>query len=168
MIRRAVERPVSTLLAALTVVVLGIFSLLRLPVSLLPSLERPSLTIVAAAPGSGREEVLERITRPLELRLASLSGVISVRSGKLPAMKITEPYSPIARASASVNPVASAGMTVGRITRRNTIQRLAPSDSSASSRLTSTSSSAGCTDRTTNGMPIKVNATVMPTHVYAT
>lgn len=79
-IRRAIERPVSTLLAALTVVVLGVFSLLRLPVSLLPSLERPSLTIVASAPGSGREEVLERITRPLELRLASLAGVTSVRS----------------------------------------------------------------------------------------
>ena len=41
MIRRAIERPVSTLLGALTVVVLGVFSLLRLPVSLLPALERP-------------------------------------------------------------------------------------------------------------------------------
>ncbi|HEV2845650.1 MAG TPA: efflux RND transporter permease subunit, partial [Thermoanaerobaculia bacterium] len=80
MIRRAIERPVSTLLGALTVVVLGVFSLLRLPVSLLPSLERPSLEITASAPGSGREEVLERITRPLELRLAALSGVTSVRS----------------------------------------------------------------------------------------
>ncbi len=80
MIRRAIERPVSTLLGALTVVVLGVFSLLRLPVSLLPSLERPSLEITASAPGSGREEVLERITRPLELRLAALSGVTSVHS----------------------------------------------------------------------------------------
>ena len=74
----------------------------------------------------------------------------------------------MARASASVKPVASAGMTVGKITRRNTIQRLAPSDSAASSRLTSTSSSAGCTERTTNGRPINVSATTTPTHVYAT
>jgi HAE1 family hydrophobic/amphiphilic exporter-1 len=79
-IRRAIERPVSTLLGALTVVVLGVFSLLRLPVSLLPSLERPRLEIAAAAPGDGREEVLERVTRPLEQRLAALSGVTSVRS----------------------------------------------------------------------------------------
>jgi hypothetical protein len=91
--------------------------------------------------------------------------VISVRIGKLPAMKITEPYSPMARASASVKPVASDGNTVGRMTRRKTIQRLAPSDSAASSMLTSTSSSAGCTERTTNGRPISVNATVTPTHV---
>ena len=80
MIRRAIERPVSTLLGALTVVVLGLFSLLRLPVSLLPALERPSLTIVATAPGLAREQVLESLTRPLEQRLAALSGVTSVRS----------------------------------------------------------------------------------------
>ncbi len=80
MIRRAIERPVSTLLGALTVVVLGVFSLLRLPVSLLPSLERPGLTITATAPGSAREELLERVTRPLEQRLAAVPGVTAVRS----------------------------------------------------------------------------------------
>ncbi|MFL6259381.1 MAG: efflux RND transporter permease subunit [Thermoanaerobaculia bacterium] len=80
MIRRAIERPVSTLLGALTVVVLGVFSLLRLPVSLLPSLERPGLAITATAPGSAREELLERVTRPLEQRLAAIPGVTAVRS----------------------------------------------------------------------------------------
>ncbi len=80
MIHRAIERPVSTLLGALTVVVLGVFSLLRLPVALLPALERPGLEITATAPGSGREEVLARITRPLEQRLAAIPGVTSVRS----------------------------------------------------------------------------------------
>ncbi len=80
MIRRAIERPVSTLLGALTVVVLGVFSLLRLPVALLPALERPGLEITATAPGSGRVEVLARITRPLEQRLAAIPGVTSVRS----------------------------------------------------------------------------------------
>jgi HAE1 family hydrophobic/amphiphilic exporter-1 len=79
-IRRAIERPVSTLLGALTVVVLGVFSLLRLPVSLLPSLERPGLTITATAPDSAREELLEGVTRPLEQRLAAIPGVTAVRS----------------------------------------------------------------------------------------
>ena len=37
------------------------------------------------------------------------SGVISVFIGRLPEMKITEPYSPTARAKASVKPVSSAG-----------------------------------------------------------
>jgi len=79
-IRQALARPVSTLLGALTVVVLGVFSLLRLPVSLLPALERPGLEITATAPGSSREEMLERVTRPLEQRLGAIPGVDSIRS----------------------------------------------------------------------------------------
>ena len=39
------------------------------------------------------------------------SGVISRTIGMLPAMKITEPYSPSARAKASAKPVSSAGVS---------------------------------------------------------
>jgi multidrug efflux pump subunit AcrB len=80
MIRRAVERPVSTLIGAVTLVVLGTVALLRLPVSLLPTLERPRLEITVEAPGHSREEVLDRLTQPLERRLAALDGVTSVRT----------------------------------------------------------------------------------------
>ncbi|HET9225303.1 MAG TPA: efflux RND transporter permease subunit, partial [Thermoanaerobaculia bacterium] len=80
MIRHAIERPVSTLIGAVTLVVLGTFSLLRLPVSLLPELERPRLEITIPAEGRAREEVLDRLTRPVERRLAALAGVTSVRT----------------------------------------------------------------------------------------
>lgn len=80
MIRQAIERPVSTLIAASALVVLGAFSLFRLPVSLLPSVERPGLEITATAEGRSRDEVLDRVTRPLERRLAALAGVTSVRT----------------------------------------------------------------------------------------
>lgn len=80
MIRQAIERPVSTLIAASALVVLGTFSLFRLPVSLLPSVERPGLEITATVEGRARDEVLDRITRPLERRLAALAGVTSVRT----------------------------------------------------------------------------------------
>ncbi len=80
MIRHAIERPVSTLIGAATLVVLGTFSLLRLPVSLLPALERPALEIEVDAEGQAREEVLETLTRPLERRLTALAGVTSVRT----------------------------------------------------------------------------------------
>ena len=80
MIRQAIGRPVSTLIAAAALVVLGAFSLFRLPVSLLPSVERPGLEITATAEGRSRNEVLDRVTRPLERRLAALAGVTSVRT----------------------------------------------------------------------------------------
>ena len=96
------------------------------------------------------------------------SGVISLIIGILPAMKITEPYSPSARAKASAKPVSSAGVTIGKITCRKVCQRLAPSVAEASSSSLLRSSSTGCTVRTTNGRPMKVSATNTPTGVKLT
>lgn len=93
------------------------------------------------------------------------SGAISLIMGRLPAMKMIEPYSPTARAKASAKPVSRAGSTAGRITRVTVCQRLAPSDAAASSNSFSASSSTGCSVRTTNGRPMKAQATTMPSGV---
>ena len=86
----------------------------------------------------------------------------------LPAMKMTEPYSPIPRANASVNPVVTAGMSGGNTIRRRMFVREAPSNAPASSVSRSKSCSTGCTVRTTNGRPTKTSATRMPSGVKAT
>ena len=90
------------------------------------------------------------------------SGAISETKGMLPAMKITEPYSPTARAKASAKPVRMAGMSAGSMTRNTVCRRLAPSEAAASSISRSKSSSTGCTVRTTNGRPMNTSATPMP------
>jgi hypothetical protein len=95
-------------------------------------------------------------------------GAISVRSGMFPEMKTTEPYSPSARANASVNPVTAAGTRIGRRTWRKVCQRPAPSTAAASSTSASRSSSTGCTVRMTKGSPMKVSAIVTPSGVNAT
>ncbi len=86
----------------------------------------------------------------------------------LPAMKITEPYSPSARAKASAKPVSRAGVTIGKITRVKVCQRVAPSVAAASSSSFCRSSSTGCKVRTTKGSPMKVSATNTPSGVKAT
>ena len=86
----------------------------------------------------------------------------------LPAMKMTEPYSPRPRAKASAKPVSSAGRIVGRMTRQKVCQRRAPSVAAASSTSGSRSCSTGSTVRTTNGRPMKISATTMPSGVNAT
>jgi hypothetical protein len=96
------------------------------------------------------------------------SVVISVLSGRLPDMKITEPYSPRARAKASVKPVTTAGSNDGNSTRLNVCHPDAPSDRAASSISSSRSWSTGCTVRTTNGRPMNVRATITPSGVNAT
>src|SRR5271170_6477646 len=94
-------------------------------------------------------------------------GVISVFIGILPAMKITDPYSPTARANESAKPVNTDGNNVGTITRQNVCQRLAPSDAATCSTSGSRSSSTGCTVRTTKGRPMNTSANVIPNGVNA-
>ena len=97
-----------------------------------------------------------------------ISGVISETIGMLPAMKITDPYSPTARAKAIAKPVSSAGISVGKTTWRKACQRLAPRLTAASSYSVSRSSRMGCTVRTTKGRPMKISATSTPSGVKAT
>ena len=90
------------------------------------------------------------------------SGAISDTIGMLPAMKITEPYSPSARAKASAKPDRIAGHKVGSTTRHNVVRRPAPSVAAASSMSGSSCSSTGCTLRTRNGRLTNTSAMVIP------
>lgn len=80
MIRHALARPVSTLIAAATLVTVGVFSLYHLPISFLPEIQRPRLELTLRAEGRSQEELLHGLTIPLERRLAAAAGVLSVRS----------------------------------------------------------------------------------------
>ncbi|MEM9558377.1 MAG: efflux RND transporter permease subunit [Acidobacteriota bacterium] len=80
MIRQALARPVSCLVAAATVVALGGLSLARLPVSLLPTMTPPRVEVTVEVPGLEQAEMVRRVTEPLESRLIAAPGVTSVRS----------------------------------------------------------------------------------------
>ena len=54
---------------------------------------------------------------------------VRTRPGMLPAIKMTEPYSPSVRASASAKPVKKAGATNGKVMRRKIVSGDAPSES---------------------------------------
>jgi HAE1 family hydrophobic/amphiphilic exporter-1 len=73
-------RPTSVLVASATAVVIGVFSLLRLPVSLLPTLERPRLVVVVEDSQRSREELVHSVVEPLERSFAAIRGVTGVRS----------------------------------------------------------------------------------------
>jgi HAE1 family hydrophobic/amphiphilic exporter-1 len=74
------RRPVSVFVATAALCALGLFSLAKLPLSLLPSIERPKLVVVAKADASSREEMLHGVTRPIERRLSSVPGITSIES----------------------------------------------------------------------------------------
>jgi HAE1 family hydrophobic/amphiphilic exporter-1 len=79
-IEEIVRRPVSVVVATLAVCALGVFSLFKLPLALLPTVERPSLVITAVAPASSRDEMLHDVTEPIERRLPSVAGITSIES----------------------------------------------------------------------------------------
>lgn len=79
MIELALRRPVSIIVASIACAVLGIFSLTKLPLSLLPTIDRPTLRITARAHLS-QDEMLHEVTEPIERRLHATPDVTSVES----------------------------------------------------------------------------------------
>ena len=80
LIQGALERPVAVVVASLAVVVLGFASLLQLPVSLLPALERPQLLVVARDDDRSREALSSEVAEVLEQRLLALGDVVATSS----------------------------------------------------------------------------------------
>jgi HAE1 family hydrophobic/amphiphilic exporter-1 len=78
--RTAIERPVTMFMISGVVILLGIMSLARLPVDLMPDITYPSLTVRVSYPGVGPLEIEELVTRPIEQALSATSGVERLES----------------------------------------------------------------------------------------
>ena len=76
----SIRRPISVIMLALSVLVLGLFSLDRLGVDLLPHIIYPEVRVRVADPGVPALIMEDRITRQLEEQLAITEGAISVQS----------------------------------------------------------------------------------------
>lgn len=78
--RLAVHRPVSTLMVALIVVIVGGISLANLAVDLMPDVTFPTISITTVYEGAGPEEVETLVTRPMEQAASSVHGVEQILS----------------------------------------------------------------------------------------
>ncbi|MCC5808481.1 MAG: efflux RND transporter permease subunit, partial [Opitutales bacterium] len=75
-----IRRPVGTLAVASVVVVMGLFFIDRLPIDLLPEIERPQIRVTANYPGTAPEIMEEQVTRVLERNLAATENLIEIDS----------------------------------------------------------------------------------------
>jgi hydrophobic/amphiphilic exporter-1 (mainly G- bacteria), HAE1 family len=80
MIRAAVRRPVATIMVFLGLVLIGVVSIRRIPVDLLPEINYPKLTVVTQYPEVQAEDVERLVTVPLEAAVTSLPRVRHVES----------------------------------------------------------------------------------------
>jgi len=76
----SVNRPVTTLMIFVAMVVLGLVSMSMLGLDLMPDLEIPAVSVMTAYQGAGPEEVETLITEPMEDTLSTISGVDEVIS----------------------------------------------------------------------------------------
>ena len=78
--RFSVRRPVFTVMATLIVIILGVVSLTRLPVDLMPDITYPTLSISTSYENASPEEIEELVTRPIEQAMSAVPGVEEVSS----------------------------------------------------------------------------------------
>lgn len=74
------QRPVFGSMAALIVLLIGSFSLTRIPQDLLPDIELPVISVITSYDNAGPEEIEELLTRPLEQVLAGVPGIREMTS----------------------------------------------------------------------------------------
>lgn len=73
-------RPITTAMFFFSVVVVGMVSVLNLPVELSPNVEYPRLSVSVAWPGVSPEAVEAHLTSPIEAELATIQGVKKISS----------------------------------------------------------------------------------------
>src|SRR6186713_433933 len=78
--RLAIHRPVTMFMISAVVTLLGIISLSRLPVDLMPEFEQPTLNVRTSYAGVGPLEIEELITRPMEQAVSAVPGITRVES----------------------------------------------------------------------------------------
>ena len=75
-----IERPVATTLLTLGVALAGAFAYLRLPVSPLPQVDYPTISVSASLPGADPETVSTSVAEPLERYLGEIADVTEITS----------------------------------------------------------------------------------------
>ncbi len=78
--RPFILRPVGTTLMLIGLGVMGVFAFVLLPVSTLPQVAVPTISVQAALPGAGPETMAQSVATPLERQLGRIPGVSDISS----------------------------------------------------------------------------------------
>jgi len=76
----SIKRPVFTLVSMFLVIILGLVSLLNIPLKLIPEINPPIGVVVTSYPGASPTEVVEKVTKPIEESLSTLPGLTTLSS----------------------------------------------------------------------------------------
>ncbi len=80
MSKLSVKKPFTVLVMIVIMIVLGVVSIIRMQLDLLPHISLPYVIVITTYPGESPESVEETISKPLEQALGTISGVKNVYS----------------------------------------------------------------------------------------
>ncbi len=90
-----VRRPIAVSMCVITLVVLGVLSLRYIPVSLMPDIDIPKITIQVTGNGMSAQEVDRKLISPLRGQLMQVAGLKDIRSeAKMDGGSITLTFDP--------------------------------------------------------------------------
>ena len=76
----AVKRPIMTTLCFVAVIILGLFSLVKLPIDLFPDIDTNTIMVITMYPGASAEDIEQNVTKPLENSLNSVEHLKHISS----------------------------------------------------------------------------------------
>ena len=80
MLKIILHRPVAVTMCIIALTVIGILSLRHIPVSLMPDIDIPQITVQVSMPGYSAQEVERNVVSPLRGRLMQVAGITDIRS----------------------------------------------------------------------------------------
>ena len=75
-----IRRPVLAAVLSITITLLGLFALQRLPVNRYPLITPPAVSVSAVYPGATAEDVAQAVAAPIEQQLSGLNGLLYFKS----------------------------------------------------------------------------------------
>ncbi len=76
----AVKKPITTALCFVAVVVIGLFSLTRLSIDLLPNIETNTIMVLTSYPGASASDIETNVTKIMENTLNTVSDLKDISS----------------------------------------------------------------------------------------
>ena len=80
MLRTILHRPIAVTMALIAIVTLGVLSLGRIPVSLMPDIDVPRIVVQLTAQGSSAREIEQRLVKPMRQQLSQVTGLKEIES----------------------------------------------------------------------------------------
>ena len=78
--KTAINKPVTTALVFVAVIVIGLFALSRLPIDQFPEMDPPYITVMTSYPGANASEIETNVTKIIENTLTSVEGLKEMTS----------------------------------------------------------------------------------------